>query len=210
VGATVFGVAPEAQLVSAMVIEGGQVTRRILAGMDWIVGQPVRILNMSLGLQGYDPSFATIMRILRAKNILPVICIGNDGFNTSRSPGNYVEALSVGALDPSMIVSGYSSSQHFDRADKPIVPDIVAAGAAVLSCVPGQGYAEKYGTSQATAHISGLAALLLQAKPDAAASDLEQAIVATAVRPATISEDRGNHGIPSGPASLAYILSKTS
>ena len=48
---TAFGVAPGAMLASAIVIEGGEVVARILAGMDWAVGLGVRILSMSLGLR---------------------------------------------------------------------------------------------------------------------------------------------------------------
>ena len=134
-----------------------------------------------------------------------MFAIGNDGEGTSRSPGNYAEALSVGALDPSMIVSAYSCSQRFDRPVNPVVPDIVAPGAAVLSCIPGARYAKKYGTSQAAPHISGLAALLMEAKPSADIAAIEQAILAASTRPASISEDRGNHGVPFGPAALASL-----
>ncbi|TMJ02017.1 MAG: serine protease [Alphaproteobacteria bacterium] len=203
--ASTFGVAPGAQLISAKVIEGGQVTRRILAGMDWAIGEGIRILNMSVGVPGYDPSFLPIVQIVRSRDILPVFAIGNDGEGTSRSPGNYAEALSVGALDPSMIVSAYSCSQRFDRPVNPVVPDIVAPGAAVLSCIPGARYAKKYGTSQAAPHISGLAALLMEAKPSADIAAIEQAILAASTRPASISEDRGNHGVPFGPAALASL-----
>jgi len=59
-----FGVAPGAKLASAMVIEGGQVIDRILAGMDWIVGQHVRILSMSLGLRGFTPAFQVGRRLV--------------------------------------------------------------------------------------------------------------------------------------------------
>ena len=91
-----FGVAPEAQLASAMVIEGGQVIDRILAGMDWLIGEGVHIMSMSLGLRGFTPAFQAVIDALRAANVLPVIAVGNEGPNTSRSPGNYANVLSVG------------------------------------------------------------------------------------------------------------------
>src|SRR5262249_40588170 len=52
-----FGVAPRARLASALVIEGGQVIARILAGLEWIISKNARILSMSLGLRGYTPAF---------------------------------------------------------------------------------------------------------------------------------------------------------
>jgi subtilisin len=46
------GVAPDAKLMSGMVIEGGQVIDRILSGMEWVASKGVRILSMSLGIRG--------------------------------------------------------------------------------------------------------------------------------------------------------------
>ncbi|MCR5877666.1 S8 family serine peptidase [Phenylobacterium sp. J367] len=128
-----FGVAPDALLVSAMVIEGGQVIDRILGGMDWAVGQDVRILSMSLGLRGYTSAFQTLIDALRARNVLPVIAVGNEGPNTSRSPGNYANVLSVGAMDSADHVAAFSGSQTFNRIDDPLVPDLVAPGVDVVS-----------------------------------------------------------------------------
>ena len=118
-----FGVAPEAQVASAMVIEGGQVIDRILAGMDWVIENGARILSMSLGLRGFTPAFQTVVDALRNANVLPVIAVGNEGPTTSRSPGNYTNVLSVGAMDGSDEVADFSGSQRFNRPDDPLVPD---------------------------------------------------------------------------------------
>ena len=96
--------------------------------------------------------------MLRARGILPVFAVGNEGPGTSRSPGNYSEALSVGASDEDDLVADFSSSQQFRRPGDPRVPDIVAPGVGVISTVPGGGFAEKDGSSMATPHIAGLAA----------------------------------------------------
>jgi subtilisin len=191
-----FGVAPEARLASAMVIEGGQVIDRILGGMEWLVGRNVRIMSMSAGLRGYTNAFQTIIDALRAADVLPVIAIGNEGPNTSRSPGNYANVLSVGAIDESATVADFSGSQRFLRADNPNVPSLVAPGVRILSCSPGGQYAYADGTSMAAPHIAGLAALLLQAKADATAAELETAILESCSRPSGMSEARGNRGVP--------------
>ena len=176
--------APEAKLASAMVIEGGQVIDRILGGMDWIIGQNVRIMSMSLGLRGFNPAFQTIVDALRAANVLPVIAIGNEGPLTSRSPGNYHNVLSVGAMNANNKVADFSGSQRFDRPVDPLCPDLVAPGVAILSCVPGGLHEEMDGSSMATPHVAGLAALLLQAKPDATAEQLKAILIHANVRPA--------------------------
>lgn len=207
VGKVAFGVAPEAKVDSAIVIEGGNVIARILGGMDWVVGKGARILSMSLGLRGYTPDFLPLTQQLRALGILPVFAVGNEYAGSSRSPGNYAEALSVGAGDRTDRVADFSSSQTFARAEDPIVPDLVAPGVKVYSCVPG-GYAMMDGTSMATPHVAGLAALLLQAKPDATVNDLERAIFSSCQRPPGMAVERGNRGIPNGPRALE-ILTQT-
>jgi subtilisin family serine protease len=191
-----FGMAPDAKLASAMVIEGGQVIDRILAGMDWVVGEGVRVMSMSLGLRGFTPAFQTVIDALRAANVLPVIAVGNEGPNTSRSPGNYANVLSVGAMDANDEVADFSSSQQFNRPVDPLTPDLVGPGVAVLSSVPGGKFMEMDGSSMATPHIAGLAALLLQARPTATATQLEKAIRDSCTRPASMPQDRANLGVP--------------
>ena len=207
VTATAFGVAPEAKLASAIVIEGGQVIARILAGMDWAVGLGVRVLSMSLGLPGWHSDFLALCRVLRARNVLPVFAVGNEGPGTSRSPGNYDDVLSVGACDPHDNVADFSSSQEF--LPKRMVPDLVGPGVGIVSSVPGGGFAEMDGTSMATPHIAGLAALLFSALPTATADQVEAAIFASCELPSTMTADRANRGVPNGPRALGILRGGT-
>jgi subtilisin len=200
-----FGVAPEAQLASALVIEGGQVIDRVIAGMEWIVGKNVRIMSMSLGLRGFTPAFQQLIDALRRNNVLPVIAVGNEGPDTSRSPGNYDNVLSVGACAENDTVPDFSSSQTFARANDRFVPDLVAPGVGVLSSIPNGKYATMDGTSMATPHVAGLAALLLHARPTASAKDLEQAILASCQRPSTMPQARANRGVPDGVRALQAL-----
>ena len=200
------GVAPGAMLASAIVIEGGQVVPRVLGGMDWAVGQGVKILNMSLGLRGWMEDFRPLTRRLRECGVLPVFAVGNEGPGTSRSPGNYTEALSVGGMDESSFIYEDSSSQRFARPDDPIVPDLVAPGVNVISARPGGGYHSMDGTSMATPHLAGLAALLLEANPDATVGELEQAILNSAKLEPGWSPDRAGRGIPDAQAALAAVV----
>jgi subtilisin family serine protease len=199
------GMAPGARLASALVIEGGDAVARVLGGMDWTLGLGVRVLSLSLGFRGYWPDFLAITRILRRKRVLPVFAVGNEYAGTSRSPGNYSEALSVGACDEKGRVADFSSSQRFDRKLDPIVPDLVAPGVDVVSAKPGGGWQSMDGTSMATPHIAGLAALLLEAKPKATVKNLEAAIFASCARPKGMSPERGGLGIPSGLDALEAL-----
>src|SRR5581483_5319309 len=167
------GVAPEAKLVSALVIEGGKILARVLNGLNWAVNQGAKVLSMSLGIPGYRPEFLPIVQILRARGVLPVIAVGNDGPGMSRSPGNYAEALSVGACDNNKEIADFSSSETFIRQNDPLVPDLVGPGVDIVSAVPNGHFMRMSGTSMATPHIAGLAALLMQAAPGATIDQIE-------------------------------------
>lgn len=190
------GVAPGAELASAIVIEGGDVVARVLAGMDWALGNGVRVLNMSLGFPGWWPDFVVLTKILRKKAVLPVFAVGNEYAGSSRSPGNYPDAVSVGACDARGRVADFSSSQRFQRKRDPVVPDLVAPGVKVVSARPDGGFQEMDGSSMAAPHVSGLAALLLQAKPNVSVNRLEKAIFESCVRPRGMSLERAGRGIP--------------
>ena len=198
------GVAPGAELYSAMVIEGGDAVARILGGMDWAVGQGVRILSMSLGIRGLVADFLDIVDILRDNGVLPVIAVGNEGPGTSRSPGNYPKALSVGAYGIDGAVADFSSSQRFKRRSQPLAPDLVAPGVDVVSARPGGGWRTLSGSSMATPHVAGLAALLLEAKPELTVFTLERAIFSSAQR-GTMDLERVNRGAVDGLPALAAV-----
>jgi subtilisin len=200
-----FGVAPGARLASALVIEGGQVIPRILAGMEWLVSKKVRILSMSAGLRGTTDAFQEIVNALRNNGVLPIFAVGNEGVDTSRSPGNYANVLSVGACAENGTVADFSSSQKFARAEDPVVPDLVAPGVGVLSSIPAGKFAIMDGTSMATPHVAGLAALLLQAKPTATTDEIEAAILGSCLRPPSMPDNRANRGIPDAVRALQIL-----
>jgi subtilisin family serine protease len=205
VGGKYIGVAPKAKLASAMVIEGGNAVARVIGGMDWAVGKGIKVLSMSLGFPGWLPDFMGLTRIIRARGILPVFAIGNEYAGYSRSPGNYWQALSVGACNEQMEVADFSSSQLFNRKKDPIAPDLVAPGVSVISAKPGGGYQAMDGTSMATPHIAGLAALLWEAKPTASVSEIENAIYGSCQLLPTMSQMRANRGLPNGPRALSLL-----
>lgn len=200
-----FGVAPGARLASAVVIENGDVVARVLAGLDWCVGQGVRIVNVSLGLRYFVPQFSTILQLLRQRNILPVVAIGNEGPATSRTPGNLPEALSVGAIDQMDLMWINSSSQQMSENPRQYVPVVIGPGAGIWSSIPGDRLASLSGTSMAAPHVAGLAALLIQHRPEATVDDIEKAIIASCTRPTGISTLRGNKGVPDGVAAWASL-----
>jgi subtilisin len=206
-GGKVVGVAPAASLASALVIEGGDAVARVLGGLDWSIDQGAQVLSMSLGFRGWWQDFLPIVRILRSRGILPVIAVGNEGPGTSRSPGNYAEALSIGAHDDGGRIASFSSSQRFVRRRDALVPDVAAPGVNVVSARPGGGFQTMSGTSMATPHVAGLVALLAEADPSATVTRLERAVLASCTPVDGGPIDRVRRGIVNGPAALAALRS---
>jgi subtilisin family serine protease len=172
-----IGVAPDAQVASALVLPGGSGTfAQIIAGMQWAVGQNVNVINMSLGGIGYTTLWNLPVLNAVLSGVMVVASIGNSGHGTSGGPGNDFFSLGVGATHYEDVVAGFSSGQTlvgvFHTVLSPIFgpltymkPDISAPGVQVLSSVPGPDLAALNGTSMAAPHVAGAAALILSTEP---------------------------------------------
>jgi subtilisin family serine protease len=180
-----IGVAPEAKLSVGLVLdENGAHHAQILAGMDWAIDTAVDVLNMSIGKFVADsktpPYFACAILSAIKAGILPIIPIGNEGEQTSDTPGNDLLALSTGATNFNDEVAGFSGGRTQIIECSPIMkpeflpfiyrkPDVSAPGVAIRtsklrSTDPiGQDWAPYSGTSLGATHLSGAIALLLQA-----------------------------------------------
>jgi serine protease AprX len=195
-----IGVAPEAKLIVAAVLMGDATLRTLLEGISWAVERGADIISMSLGFTYYEPLFAEIFDMLINRyGVLPAVAIGNENHGNTSSPGNAYNALGVGAVeelsDGTLNVPSFSSgaSLVFPGTPNSFVtkPDVVAPGAHVLSCVPPQRrphgmyeYSYMDGTSMATPHVAGVAALLMSSYPDAEVLRIIEAIRDTAEHPA--------------------------
>jgi subtilisin family serine protease len=82
----------------------------------------------------------------------------------------------------------------------------VAPGVAVTSARPGGGWQEMDGTSMATPHIAGLAALLMQARPNATITRVERAIFDSCTGSPSMPPDRANRGLPDGVKALQLLV----
>jgi subtilisin len=202
-----MGAASKAKLASGIVIEGGKVTFRILAGLNWTLHQGVHVLSMSLGIPGKADDFLDITKIIRQQGVFVIVAIGNEGQGTSRYPGNYPTVLSVGAMDEKGDVADFSSSDKMPPPPRPsrIVPDLVGPGVNIVSCAPGGRYMSMDGTSMATPHLAGLAALLIQSKPGVTPDSVQQAIHVSCKLTAPMTRDRANRGVPDAKVALANL-----
>jgi hypothetical protein len=186
-----IGVAPEAEICAAMVLNGktGGTDAQVLAGIQWAIEQEVDVINMSLGglIWGPDVPSTYTSAILNALRVgIPVVtAIGNEGSQTSGSPGNDFLAFAVGATDPNNRAAGFTGgrtqvirqSPYFPQDILPLVyskPDLSAPGVAVLSSIPNQQWEYFNGTSMAAPHVSGAIALLLSNTDIKAAIDASE------------------------------------
>jgi subtilisin family serine protease len=150
----------------------------VLGGLDWAISSGADVINMSLGGLNIEPVIDTpyqraILAALAA-GIPIVAAIGNDGHQTTGSPGNDLYALAIGATDVAGRVAGFSGgrtqmirrSSTIDERFLPLVyskPELTAPGVDVYSCVPKGKWEAFNGTSMATPHVAGAIALLLSA-----------------------------------------------
>jgi serine protease AprX len=190
------GVAPGAKLISVKVADsdGSTSLLRVLSGLDWVRkhkedrGARIRIVNLSLGVDSEDDSYVRdplsyAAETLWKMGIVVVAAAGNNGAATAQ--------LDFPAADPYVVAVGALDTQGTDdNADDTVAdfssrslkraPDVVAPGTGIVSLrVPGSALdrefpaarvGERYfrgsGTSQATAVVSGVAALLLSQRPE--------------------------------------------
>ena len=174
---TLKGVAPGARLLAYKVLgaDGSGPYSAIIAGIDRAVdpdqdpttNDGAQVINLSLGGPG-DPDDAISQAVDAAVNagVVCVVAAGNSGssYSTLGSPGCARKALTVGASDDLDTMASFSSRGP-SRPDLSIKPDLTAPGVSITSTVPGGGYASMSGTSMATPHVAGAAALLLQLHP---------------------------------------------
>ncbi|MFC9842297.1 S8 family serine peptidase [Streptomyces sp. NPDC060223] len=179
------GVAPGAKLLNGKVLDdnGYGADSGIIAGMEWAVAQGADVVNLSLGspdTPGIDPMEEAVNRLSAESDTLFVIAAGNEGEfgeKTVGSPGSADAALTVGAVDDGDKLAAFSSRGP-RVGDGGVKPDLTAPGVAITAAsaagsvlaeaIPSDipGYLTLDGTSMASPHVAGAAALLAQQHPD--------------------------------------------
>ncbi|MFE1289278.1 S8 family serine peptidase [Streptomyces sp. NPDC058751] len=188
------GVAPGAKLSIGRVCDkdGRCAGDAVVAGMEWAAKSGADVVNMSLGGQasdGTDLLSTTVNKLSRSYGTLFVIAAGNSGpdAGTVGSPGAADEALTVAAVDKSDKMASFSSRgpRLGDGAAK---PDIAAPGVAIaaaraegttMGTPVDEHYTSASGTSMATPHMAGAAAIIAQQHPDFTGRQIKALLMAT-------------------------------
>jgi subtilisin family serine protease len=171
----IVGVAPQASLYSYKVMNSngeGDVSY-LLSAMQQAAEDDVDIISLSLGnknsMASPDSLLCQAADDAVEAGIIVVAAAGNDGEEGPiSSPGCARKVICVGATDNYDNIASFSSRGpvYLERGGYIIKPDVVAPGISIKSCSLLQGYTTNSGTSMATPHVAGSAAIVLQNNPD--------------------------------------------
>ncbi|MFC7319784.1 S8 family peptidase [Halobacillus campisalis] len=175
----VLGVAPSTDLYAVKVLssEGSGSYSGIAQGIEWAISNDMDIINMSLGGSRGSATLEQAVNNADKQGVLVVAAAGNEGSkgkkNTIGYPAKYDAAMAVGAVDDANNRASFSSVGE--------ELEVMAPGADILSSVPGNDYERFNGTSMASPHVAGAAALVLADDNGLTNDEIRQTLNDTAV-----------------------------
>nr|WP_052478841.1 S8 family serine peptidase [Kibdelosporangium sp. MJ126-NF4]CEL20899.1 peptidase S8 and S53, subtilisin, kexin, sedolisin [Kibdelosporangium sp. MJ126-NF4]CTQ98296.1 peptidase S8 and S53, subtilisin, kexin, sedolisin [Kibdelosporangium sp. MJ126-NF4] len=216
------GVAHGASVLDGKVLDdqGYGYDSQIIAGMQWAVEQGAKIVNLSLGgtdTPEVDPLEEAVNSLSAKHDTLFVIAAGNSGSDESiASPGSADAALTVGAVDRADNLAEFSSRGP-RTGDTAIKPDITAPGVGIVAAKATQsggtpvedGYLGASGTSMATPHVAGSAALVAQSHPDWTGGQIKAVLTASAKPNPGLNAFQQGSGRVDVPTALAQSVTTT-
>ncbi len=199
-GSGVVGVAPGARLWAVRVLnnQGSGTTSTILCGINWVTANAgtIEVVNMSLGGSGSDStcpgSDAYHNAICNSVNagVTYVVAAGNSAANANDfRPATYAEVITVSALaDFNGQSGGGGAATCRSDVDDTLADfsnygsdvDLIAPGVCIYSTYKGSTYATMSGTSMASPHVAGAAALYKANNPGATPAQVKAALIAAA------------------------------
>ncbi|MDP3881471.1 MAG: S8 family serine peptidase [Nanoarchaeota archaeon] len=210
------GVAPDSILYAYKVLgaDGGGNFEDVISGIeravdpnnDFNFNDSVDIISMSLGGPGTpDDPVSKAADNAVSKGVIVVVAAGNSGPSkeTIGSPGMARKVITVGAINKSYSLAYFSSRGPVLWGGQGLIkPDILAPGVAIYSTTPEGKYEAFSGTSMATPHVAGIAALMKQAHKDWAPEEIKMALKGNAINVESLSPNEQGNGIMNGWASV--------
>ena len=219
---TLRGVAPAANImaVKALNDDGYGFISDIIRAIEYAVDPDgdittddgADVINLSLGGVGSpnDPMATAVDAAVNA-GVVVVAAAGNEGNYgdiANFSPASSRSAITVGSVDPDGSLSEFSSKGPAVGGDT-LKPEVVAPGGSIQSLAVGGGTKVLSGTSMASPHVAGLAALILQARPDANAEEVKARLISSA-RDIGLNPFSQGYGLVHGPSAIDQTLLITS
>ena len=192
---TLSGVAPRAYIGNYKVLStpdpGGGLngnSPELIAGIEAAVADGMDVINLSLGEREIDPRRDLVAKALDAAadaGVVPVAAAGNDfadfGHGSVLSPSTASNAIAVAAADVNdtrPLISWFSSAGPTPISLQ-LKPDVTAPGSDVISSLAHGAFGTLSGTSMASPHVAGVAALLRQRHPTWTVAQIKSALVST-------------------------------
>jgi subtilisin family serine protease len=152
---------------------GAGTQAQVLAGMNWAIAEGCQVISMSLGSSSpVNTAYTAAGQAALNSGCLIIAAAGNSFPNPTGSPANSPTIMSVASLDNDLRLSSFTQRGKIE---------IAAPGRDVFSSVPMPGrYGTKSGTSMATPHVAGCAALWAQTSPNLRAQNLCRRLQETA------------------------------
>jgi subtilase family protein len=187
-----YGIAFKAPIFAGKVLSnsGSSVSGSVLAGMNWAIANRCAVISMSLGSQSpVQAAYTAAGAAALNTGCLIIAAAGNFTTNTG-APANSPTIMSVASLDVNLSPSSFS---NFGKIE------IAAPGRDVFSSVPRPTrYGIKSGTSMATPHVAGCAALWAETSPSLRGQNLWNKLLATA-KPLPFPATRVGRGLVQAP-----------
>ncbi|MFH8618736.1 S8 family serine peptidase [Streptomyces sp. NPDC017979] len=178
VAGTSYGVAKKARIVAVRVLNnsGSGTTAQVVAGVDWVARNAVKpaVANMSLG-GGANTTIDSAVRRAIAAGVTFAVAAGNSNANAANySPARVTEAITVGSTTNTDARSSFSNYGS--------VLDIFAPGSGIASAWHTSDTATNSisGTSMASPHVAGAAAIYLGANPSSTPAQVASGLIAAA------------------------------
>jgi Subtilase family len=181
------GIAPGAQLLAARAFDDNSsgTSFAIYKSLQWAADNGARVINMSFSGPP-DPTMHRMLVAAYGKGIVLVAAAGNAGPKAAPLyPGADPDVIAVTATD--------DNDSLLDSANRGQYVAVAAPGVQILALAPADSYAVTTGTSVAAAHVSGVAALLLQHEPDLKPGDI-RSILKTTAKPLGAPDDHVEFG----------------
>ena len=228
-GVGVVGVAPGARLYGVKVLnnQGSGFVSWIICGINWVTqnGGVIDVANMSLGGQFTSTALNTAIANAAAKGVVFAVAAGNSAMDAATfSPANNPNVLAVSALADSDGKCGAIGAATSYGADDTFatfsnfgsVVDIAAPGVSIYSTHKGSSYATFSGTSMASPHVAGAAALYVathgrDVNGDTLINAVDSAAIRLALTTAAVAQTQacsgdGNGGFSGDPDAFAEPL----